>query len=244
MHGTYDAPDGPDVVAAPSDFPTDPVFYHDGPLLGLLAWGIVMALVIWAVYRIVRRNQWEGFFAHVKTVKLVEAASRQAQARAYEASGTLSPDVVGLINAICGQTRECGAEIRKEYSKLEKALSGVKEVEAPAGYGIGGIGENSGTIINIAVNNSPNGQPVADAVQTGVHNGPPVAQIGAPFLQPQAPPLSHQARIYKALNGLHEEWKSTRSMAGALEDARTQLIDTPVWTPPLLPRPGEPAVRG
>ena len=90
MHGTYDAPDGPDVVAAPSDFPTDPVFYHDGPLLVLLAWGIVMALVIWGVYRIVRRNQWEGFFAHVKTVKLVEAASRQAQARAYEASGTPS----------------------------------------------------------------------------------------------------------------------------------------------------------
>ncbi len=244
MHGTYDAPDGPDVVAAPSDFPTDPVFYHDAPMLALLAWCVVMALVIWGVYRIVRRNQWESFFAHVKTVKLVETASRQAQAKAYETPGTLSPDVIGLINAICGETRRCGKEIRDEYSKLEKALSGVKEVDAPAGYGIGGIGENSGTIINIAVNNSPNGQPLADGVQTGVHNGQPVAQIGAPFAQPPAPPLSHQARIFKSLNVLHDEWKSTRSMAGLLEDARTQLIDTPVWTPPLLPRPGEPVVRG
>lgn len=244
MHGIYDAPDGPDVVAAPSDFPTDPVFYHDGPLLMFLAWGIVMALVIWGVYRIVRRNQWESFFAHVKTVKLVEAASRRAQAKAYETPGTLNPDVVGLINAICGETRRCGKEIREEYSKLEKALSGVKEVDAPAGYGIGGIGENSGTIINIAVSNGPNGQPVADGVNTAVNNSPAVAQIGAPFAQPPSPPLSHQARIYKSLNALHDEWKSTRSMAGLLEDARTQLIDTPVWTPPLLLRSGEPMARG
>ncbi len=244
MHGTYDAPDGPDPIAAPNDFPTDPVFYHDGPLLALVAWGVVMALVIWGVYRFVRRNQWDSFFAHVKTVKLVEMASRRAQSKAYETPGMLTPDVIGLVNAICGETRRCGKEIREEYSKLEKALSGVKEVEAPAGYGIGGIGENSGTIINIAVSNGPNGQPVADGVQTGVHNGQPVAQIGGGFVPPPAPPLSHQARIYKSLNVLHDEWKSTRSMAGLLEDARTQLIDTPVWTPPLLPRPGEPVVRG
>jgi len=244
MHSIYDAPDSPDVVTAPSDFPADPVFYHDAPLLALLAWGVVMALVIWGAYRIVRRNQWEGFFAHVKTVKLVETASRRAQARAYETPGVLDPDVVGLVNAICGEARRCGKEIREEYGKLEKALSGVKEVDAPPGYGMGGIGENSGTIINIAVSNGPTGQPMPDSVHTGVHNGQAVAQLGAPFAPPAAPPLSHQARIYKALNGLHEEWKSTRTMAGLLEDARNQLIDTPAWTPPLLPRPGEPLVRG
>lgn len=244
MHGTYDAPDGPDTVSAPNDFPSDPIFYHDGPMLALLAWGVVMALVIWGVYSFVRRNQWEGFFAHARAVKLVEVASRRAQAKAYETPGTLTPDVIGLVNAICGETRRCGKEIRDVYGTLEKALSGVKEVDAPAGYGIGGIGENSGTIINIAVNNSPNGQPAADGVHTGVQNGQPVAQIGAPFGQPAPPPLSHQARIYKALNVVHDEWKSTRTMAGLLEDARTQLIETPVWTPPLLPRSGEPTARG
>lgn len=245
MHGIYDAPDGPDMVTAPNDFPADPVFYHDAPLLAFLAWSVIMALVVWGVYRFVRRNQWESFFAHVKTVKLVEAASRRAQAKAYEAPGQLDPDVVGLINAICGETRRCGKDIREEYGKLEKALSGVKEIEAPPGYGVGGIGENnSGTIINIAVSNSPNGQPVADSIQTGLQNGQAVAQIGAPFTPPPPAPLSHQARIYKSLNNLHDEWKSTRAMAGLLEDARTQLIDTPAWTPPLLPRPGDPVARG
>jgi hypothetical protein len=241
MHGGYDAPDGPDPVQAASDFPADPILYHDGPLLALLAGGVIMALVIWGVYQFVRRNQWESFFAHDRAVRLVEKASRQAQTKAFETPGVLTPDVIGLADAICGESRRCGKEIKDVYGKLEKALSGVKEVDAPPGHGLGGIGENSGTIINIAVSNSPNGQPVADGVRTAV-NGQGVAQSGAPYAPPPTP-LSHQARIYKALNALHEEWKSTRSMAGALEDARNQLIDTPIWAPPLL-RTGDPAGRG
>lgn len=243
MHGGYDAPDGPDSVQAPSDFPSDPVFYSNWPLFSLIIWGFVLALIVWAAYRLVRRNQWESFFAHDRAVRLVEKASRQALTRAYETPGTLRPDVLGLINALTGDSRRCGKEIRDVFGKLEKALGGVKEVDAPPGQTPGAIGENSGTIINIAVSNGPNGQPVADGVRTAVGNGQGVVQTGAAYAPPPLAPLSHQARIYKALNALHEEWKSTRSMSGRLEDARNQLINTPSWTPPIL-RSGDPAIRG
>ncbi|MFT4075118.1 MAG: hypothetical protein QM647_06255 [Asticcacaulis sp.] len=244
MHGGYDAPDGPDPTQSPSDFPSDPVFYTDWPLYSLIGWALVLALIVWTVYRLARRNQWESFFAHERAVRLVEKASRQALTKAYETPGTLTPDVVGLVNDLTGESRRCGKEIKDVFGKLEKALGGVKEVDAPPGQATGAIGENSGTIINIAVSNGPNGQPVADGVRTAVgSNGQAVVQAGTPYAPPPPAPLSHQARIYKALNALHEEWKSTRSMAGVLEDARHQLIDTPVWTPPLL-RPSEPVVRG
>jgi hypothetical protein len=243
MHGGYDAPDGPDPVQAASDFPSDPVFYHDGPIFALIGLVLLLTFIIWGVYRLVRRNQWESFFVHDRAVRLVEKASRQALSKAYETPGTLTPDVVGLVNGITGESRRCGKEISDVFGKLDEALSGVKDVDAPPGHGLGGIGENSGTIINIAVSNGPNGQPVADGVRTAVGNGQAVAHLGAPYAPPPAAPLSHQARIYKALNALHEEWKSTRSMAGMLEDARNQLIDTPAWSQP-LPRPGDPLVRG
>ena len=240
MHDGFDAP-----TQAPSDFPSDPIFYHDLPLIGAVILIVIMVAVGLMVYRATRKRQWDGFFAHVKSVRLVEMASRRAMDRAYETPGTLTPDVIGLIDSLTGKSRECGKAIREMSSALDKALSGVKEVDAPPGAGAIGVGDNnSGTIINIAVSNVPNGHLAPVVVASAVPGGA-VGQVApAPAVSPPAalpPQLSHAANMYVALNALHDEWKSTRTMAGALEDARNQLIDQPAWTPP--PRPTDTPVR-
>ncbi|MDV6330113.1 hypothetical protein [Asticcacaulis sp. 201] len=235
MHDGFDAP-----AQAPSDFPSDPIFYHDLPLIGGVILIVIMVAVGLTVYRATRKRQWDGFFAHVKSVKLVEMASRRAMDRAYETPGTLTPDVIGLIDILTGKSRECGKAIRDMSSALDKALSGVKEVDAPPGSAIGVGDNNSGTIINIAVSNTPNGNAAPGVVASAVPGGA-VAQVVPASPAALPPQLSHAANMYMALNAVHEEWKSTRTMAGALEDARNQLIDQPAWTPP--PRPTDTPVR-
>ncbi len=153
--------------------------------------------------------------------------------------------VAGYVRALLGNSLRLGKEMSGELKGLSEALEGFKEIKDPNAAVVPGLAGpmTGGAIINIAVNQGPNGQGANDPVQViggpyaaGVPYGGIVMPGAAVSPQLQAPlVIDRDANIWLAYNKFRDEWNNPDVMAGQLASAQAQLCVRPVEPPKPFP---------
>ncbi|ESQ92323.1 hypothetical protein [Asticcacaulis benevestitus] len=225
MHDDFDAP-----TQAPSDFPADPIVQHDLLFWALVTIGlIVLACVLTVLFkeaeRRVRNGLGDAIDGRAKVV--LKALSHAARARQDEQVAQTQAASDAIAENF-GQTLKLSADLNKVVDKLNKALEGTVEKDAPhAGHG-GGPVMAGGTVINIAVNNG-----TATAGDAGGHSAPPVHApphaVGEPDMMS---PEEKSESLWKAVQKLFSYWKNLNVVTAAFRAAQQQLMFSERWIDP------------
>ncbi len=129
--------------------------------------------------------------------------------------------LVTYIRSLLGQNLKLGSSVAAELKKLNEALEGLRTVEA----GAGGLPAHmtGGTIINIAVNQGPNGDGTQAVAGPYTGNG-----HGATHGGPQHIPVDRKTNIWLAYSKVGEDWDNPIVMAELLKAAQAQICTSPV----------------
>lgn len=170
---------------------------------------------------------WAGLFGQPS-----RRAAEPARKNVRDIDYGKAAQVAGYVRALLGSNLKLGKEISGELKGLTEALEGFKEIKDPALVpGLGGP-MTGGAIINIAVNQGPQGSNDPVQVIGGPYGSGAIAAPGA--VAPQVLPpivIDRDANIWLAFNKFRDEWNNPEVMAGVLASAQGQLCIRPADPP-------------